>query len=43
MSRHMLRDALTNSVKELYSSEQQQLRVLPTLVDAATTVRSAAR
>jgi len=36
MSGHMLRDALTNSVKELYSSEQQQLRVLPTLVEAAT-------
>ncbi len=35
MTGHMLRDALTNSVKELYSAEQQQLRVLPTLIDAA--------
>jgi ferritin-like metal-binding protein YciE len=37
MSGHtMLRDALTNSIKELYSAEQQQARVLPALVDAAT-------
>jgi ferritin-like metal-binding protein YciE len=32
----MLRDALANSVKELYSAEQQQVRVLPKLVEAAT-------
>jgi ferritin-like metal-binding protein YciE len=35
MTGHMLRDALTNSVKELYSAEQQQARVLPKLIEAA--------
>ena len=36
MSGHMLCEALTNSVQELYSAEQQQARVLPILVEAAT-------
>jgi ferritin-like metal-binding protein YciE len=36
MSGRVLRESLANSVKELYSAEQQQARLLPKLVDAAS-------
>jgi ferritin-like metal-binding protein YciE len=37
MTAHSLRESLTHSVKELYSAEQQQLRVLTSFLHAAST------
>ena len=37
MTGHNLRESLTHSVKELYSAEQQQLRVLTSFLHAAST------